>query len=250
MEEILDQLRLVVYPIIYDVLYIPGGAGCLPSTVGSDLLRPCLVKHSGSRGRIPHGQFPTWNIPWRSVVNGRNRQMRRDINQQSGPWHNFKTCFFGKQSPYERTCYLGVSLESQTASPNYQSVTKLKQDMWKKNITPHASCYFALTTIYLILLVVSTHLKNISQIGSFPQVGMKIKNISNHHLVIYIYLQKHFSPKSQNILELRTTPKQPPPRAAPHGVNTCVLSSSASAIMAWPQREFSSECRRLPGYQI
>ena len=31
-------------------------------------------------------------------------------------------------------------------------------------------------------LVVSTHLKNISQIGSFPQVGMKIKNIWNHHL--------------------------------------------------------------------
>ena len=32
-------------------------------------------------------------------------------------------------------------------------------------------------------LVVSTHLKNISQIGSFPQVGLKIKNIWNHHLV-------------------------------------------------------------------
>ena len=30
--------------------------------------------------------------------------------------------------------------------------------------------------------MVSTHLKNISQIGSFPQVGMKIKNIWNHHL--------------------------------------------------------------------
>ena len=29
----------------------------------------------------------------------------------------------------------------------------------------------------LIWLVVSTHLKNISQIGSFPQVGVKIKNI-------------------------------------------------------------------------
>ena len=26
-------VRLVVYPIIYKVLYIPGGAGCLPSTV-------------------------------------------------------------------------------------------------------------------------------------------------------------------------------------------------------------------------
>ena len=30
--------------------------------------------------------------------------------------------------------------------------------------------------------MVSTHLKNISQIGSFPQVEVKIKNIWNHHL--------------------------------------------------------------------
>ena len=32
-----------------------------------------------------------------------------------------------------------------------------------------------------ILLVVSTHLKNISQIGSLPQIGVKIKNVLNHH---------------------------------------------------------------------
>ena len=32
--------------------------------------------------------------------------------------------------------------------------------------------------------MVSTHLKNICQIGSFPQVGVKIKNIWNHHLVM------------------------------------------------------------------
>ena len=38
-------------------------------------------------------------------------------------------------------------------------------------------------SVEIFLLVVSTHLKNISQIGSFPQVGMKIKNIWNHHLV-------------------------------------------------------------------
>ena len=31
--------------------------------------------------------------------------------------------------------------------------------------------------------MVSTHLKNISQIGSSPQVGVKINNIWNHHLV-------------------------------------------------------------------
>ena len=32
-------------------------------------------------------------------------------------------------------------------------------------------------------MVEPTHLKNISQIGSFPQVGVKIKNVWNHHLV-------------------------------------------------------------------
>ncbi len=33
-----NQLRLVVYPIIYKVLYIPGGAGFQPSTVGIEIL--------------------------------------------------------------------------------------------------------------------------------------------------------------------------------------------------------------------
>ena len=32
-------------------------------------------------------------------------------------------------------------------------------------------------------LVVSTQLKNISQNGNLPQVGVKIKNVWNHHLV-------------------------------------------------------------------
>ncbi len=36
----------------------------------------------------------------------------------------------------------------------------------------------------VIWLVVSTHLKNISQIGSFSQVGVEIKNLWNHHLVM------------------------------------------------------------------
>ena len=34
MAEILHQLRLVVYPIVFGVSYIPGGAGFQPSTVG------------------------------------------------------------------------------------------------------------------------------------------------------------------------------------------------------------------------
>ena len=47
MEEILHQLRLVVYPIVYRVLYIPGGAGFLPSTV----ILPTLSK--GKKSMTP-----------------------------------------------------------------------------------------------------------------------------------------------------------------------------------------------------
>ncbi len=43
-------------------------------------------------------------------------------------------------------------------------------------------------------LVVSTHLNNISQIGSFPQVGVNIKNIWNHHLVSKYIKLKFQSP--------------------------------------------------------
>ena len=40
--------------------------------------------------------------------------------------------------------------------------------------------------LYLIWLLVSTHLKNISQNGNLPQVGVKINNVRNHHLVMYL----------------------------------------------------------------
>ena len=41
-------------------------------------------------------------------------------------------------------------------------------------------------------LVVSTHLKNISQICSLPQIGVKIKNIWNHHLDTFIVFHDVF----------------------------------------------------------
>ena len=34
--------------------------------------------------------------------------------------------------------------------------------------------------------VVSTHTKNISQFGNLPQIGMNIKNVWNHHLVMIV----------------------------------------------------------------
>ena len=46
------------------------------------------------------------------------------------------------------------------------------------------------TSFNAIWLVVSTHLKNISQIGNLPQIVVKRKNIWNHHLAIF---QRHVS---------------------------------------------------------
>ena len=46
MAEILHQLRLVVYPIIYKVLYIPGGARFQPSTVVYHRILPRIVTHT------------------------------------------------------------------------------------------------------------------------------------------------------------------------------------------------------------
>ena len=48
MAEILHQLRLVVYPIIYRVSYIPGGAGFQPSTVTLVGKHGSLLMHSKS----------------------------------------------------------------------------------------------------------------------------------------------------------------------------------------------------------
>ena len=35
-------------------------------------------------------------------------------------------------------------------------------------------------------MVEPTHLKNISESGNLPQVGVKIKNIRNHHLALWL----------------------------------------------------------------
>ena len=48
--------------------------------------------------------------------------------------------------------------------------------------------------------MVSTHLKHIRQIGNLPQIGVKIKNIRNHHLAFSS--KKHLSRKTNRLLGL------------------------------------------------
>ena len=53
------------------------------------------------------------------------------------------------------------------------------------------------TICYNNWMVVSTHLKNISQNGNLPQIGVKIKNIWNHHLDNHFGFHKRFFFRSQ-----------------------------------------------------
>ena len=56
--------------------------------------------------------------------------------------------------------------------------------------------------------MVSTHVKNISQNGSFPQIGMKIKNLWNHHPVKYI--ETSYTTVTSALYQLQTQCKQQP----------------------------------------
>ena len=57
---------------------------------------------------------------------------------------------------------------------------------WSPAIYSVAWATGIIQTLVFIWLVVSTHLKNISQNGNLPKIGVKIKNIWNHHPVIYL----------------------------------------------------------------
>ena len=51
------------------------------------------------------------------------------------------------------------------------------------------------------LVVEPTHLKNITQNGDLPQVGVKIKNIPNHHLVFQISSREFWNPEISRVTE-------------------------------------------------
>ena len=83
--------------------------------------------------------------------------------------------------------------------------------------------------------MVSTHLKNISQNGNLPQVGVKMKNIWNHHLAKECY---------PYMIPIETTPingmKPPLPRCLPHRNAAYIrhLTSSPAAPLLLPMAFF------------
>ncbi len=63
MEGILHQLRLVVYSIIYRVLYIPGGAGFLPSTIVINTSTASKITNSHPNPTTQTTMTPTPSLP-------------------------------------------------------------------------------------------------------------------------------------------------------------------------------------------
>ena len=97
-------------------------------------------------------------------------------------------------------------------------------------IHPNSSwCYSWLKSCISILLVVSTHLKKISQIGNLPQVWVNIKNDWNHHLGISWARKKTSDPTHWDWL-LKTTYWSEKPWQQPW---SCHLSSPLSH---WPHK--------------
>ena len=66
------------------------------------------------------------------------------------------------------------------------------------DFTGFCSCCSWCVFIY-IWLVVSTHLKNISQIGNLPRIGVKIQNIWNQYLDMISRLSNTQTPPNQQL---------------------------------------------------
>ncbi len=70
--------------------------------------------------------------------------------------------------------------------------------------------------------MVSTHLKNISQIGSCPQVGVKIKNVWNHHPVVCFFVFPSRPPSWKVHTWARTPWLQPILKYTPGGMDDLI----------------------------
>ena len=78
--------------------------------------------------------------------------------------HNISSTFFG-----------GNSVKAIASVGNWWPAMVFEKHGWRWLEVGHH---------FFWLVVEPTHLKNMSQIESFPQVGVNIKNIWNHHLVL------------------------------------------------------------------
>ena len=83
------------------------------------------------------------------------------------------------------TISLGKPMAPYTSPPNLGVAWRCAIDPFMSSVIIHGSSRLHENILYIIIwLVVSTHLKNISQIGNLPQIGVKIKNIWNHYISI------------------------------------------------------------------
>ena len=91
--------------------------------------------------------------------------------------------------------------------------------------------------------MVSTHLKNISQIGSFPQIGVKITNIWNHHLVfLFIF---NFCLEVPAVAD-----KNPSTWVTPLARKAAIGSGPTKIVIYFPQNVFQGPATKTPKNKI
>ena len=122
----------------------------------------------------------------------------------------------------------------------------LAKSDWKSNVQIGFKWTLKILT-KTIWLVVSTPLKNISQNGNLPQVGVKIKNIWNHHLdMILQFLEmkkKHRHVLAHTVFATKPTSEEKIARVttwiSPSGVEVILAIASAATqdhdMSSWHQ---------------
>ena len=99
--------------------------------------------------------------------------------REAGRW----TCFIRKFSCKQRLPGKQVKINDQKMS-EVCILPKFPEESSEQKKT-HVTC--CVIVVCFFWLVVSTQLKNISQIGNLPQIGIKIKHIWNHQPVFVVY---------------------------------------------------------------
>ena len=141
-------------------------------------LHTCLCA-SSSCCRAGYLISPDWIPKSTFLVSVFQKILKERLSQTKILWPNTKCCLCIFEAHLKCSEALQIHLDDQQCS----QTQSLAECLCKVN-NPQGPCFLTsldgrcLTLLqFTNYLVVSTHLKNISQIGNLPQVGVKIKNI-------------------------------------------------------------------------
>ena len=143
-------------------------------------------------GRVPPDSLPCFHYPFIDLVKFKSRccaGMCEVFHSSPQSLHCHSRHWFEPQKKNlnlpVRFPKLWAIILSKRAPKNHGNLQDFQRPMpkFKSKVLAREP-----TRAVRIWLVVSIHPKNISQIGNLPQIGLKIKNIWNHHPVLSMHI--------------------------------------------------------------